>query len=558
MELRAVSAESPIRLAARVPVAERTPLRMFPLVFAAVVLFGFGYAVSRSLGERWMKTCDGPYAETAPFELSNTHACSLAAATWGRERAAKHEALWQLERAPQSERIHTQLMALSDEIDNCAGKVARRMKAYNYEGARAQARTCNDSRGEHIALIADGRFAEAAAIKVPATENFPALPSTETLVAAGRWQDAIVSLDDVHAKFNREAEADKVPSNNHYHQCLRELFSFYGGDASALARLRALGENPDFSNCEGMIYEHMTPEERAALGVPRYGGGDLRWSYGYATEPRYAAESPESSIVQAGEMSSGYSLHLLWLVDTNRDVVLKGPVGNNPHTHRWLAAARIYDGDAKGAFDAADRALGAAPAAPLDQEYELRDLPHLRAAIAFRTSTIERVNFENPPGIAPRVLEMVRDNWGFDFGRLALRSGMQLTEGDFPSYFNDDYRSALNAAVQGNGLPLAQELSASTSWWSPADILAVWPHLKSGKEELLERLRYGRSSNLNPQLDYYYPFGLVGLAIDYRDAFRIAGATADAAVWDARYQRVDAVLSDRKKLIALMMLRGLD
>lgn len=557
MEIRAVSDESPIRLAARIPRAERAPLRVFPLFLVSLTLFGIGYGVSRNLGEHWMKKCNGPYADGAPIPVSNTQACSLAAATWGREREAKQELLWRLDRAPQSALSRAQSLALSGQLEDCEAKIARRMRMYDYEGARKQARQCNDVRGEHIALIADGRFDEAVAVKVPSAEHLRALPSTETLVAAGRWADAVAAVDATLAKLQKDPPDENTPANIHYQQCLRELFSFYGGDVTALVRLRTLGENQELSSCDGMIYEHMTAEERAADGVSEYGGGDLRWSYGYAREPRFAAESAESSIAQPSEMGTGYSLHLLWLLDTNRDVVLKGPVGDNPHTHRWLAAARIYDGDAKAAFEAADRALAAFASAKREEEYELRDLPHLHAAIALRTPEIRAVNFENPPAISPRLLEMVRDNWAYDFGRLQLRSGKPLGNEDLQRYLPSEYREALNAATQGNGTLLARELS-SARWWSPADVLAVWPHLKSGKEQILEALRYSNSSSLRAQIDYYYPFGLVGLAIDYRDAFRVAGATADAEVWDARYRRVDAVLSDRKKLIALMMLRGLD
>lgn len=550
--------DRPIHVGACAPARELPRRSIVATIVIAGVAAGVGAGVLRMLGSRWMEQCG---ASEIASDVDNTHACALAAATPKRQHEAMRELLWRLDReeaAPSAQR-YALAMALSDRVESCSDVVDRLEVRFRYDEAIAKARSCGNKRAEHVALSRQARFAEAAELHVPASEGLAELPTVPTLIAAGEWGRAAAATDRYVAELENKPRADndgRDQSLMHY-RCVAELLRHHAGDAGAVARMRALFGQEYGRACAPMLSEVLTGDERAKLfendDYPLFetsrvmeklglNMGRDRWTY--------LMESPESVLVQPNDFGSIRELALVWLFDLERERLLA--TSRNAHVLRWLAVARAFDGDLAAAHALAKEAIANQRTGERDR-YTYRDLPHLPAAIDLHgSSTSAEVNFINPPGLDAELAIMLRDNWEHDFGRLLLRAGKPIDD----AYFGprDEYKAALARAVNGDGRALARQIGGRLSWWTDGDIMAVLPHVKEGRAEVIEAVRYAaKSFSANAGTLDYYPFSLAGTAIERRGLMQIAGFTEEAKRWDEMYQRIDAVLSDRKKLVALMI-----
>jgi hypothetical protein len=113
----------------------------------------------------------------------------------------------------------------------------------------------------------------------------------------------------------------------------------------------------------------------------------------------------------------------------------------------------------------------------------------------------------------------------------------------------DAYVAALALARDGDGRPLALALHACVGYWATAqDLLAVLPHVTTGRDELARAVVWFRDTaahDLSTSVAY---------AALRRDLCRAAGATDEAARWQAIVTSLSApFLTDRDRAVALRL-----
>lgn len=118
------------------------------------------------------------------------------------------------------------------------------------------------------------------------------------------------------------------------------------------------------------------------------------------------------------------------------------------------------------------------------------------------------------------------------------------------------YLEALETARRtGDAAPLARALELAWPWDS-YDVPVVWPALTKNRAALVQHMIWRDSPLADARVMLKYPWKWAVYAALRRAAFTAVGATDEAARWDAIYRRFDAVLSDRKKLVALILASG--
>jgi hypothetical protein len=118
------------------------------------------------------------------------------------------------------------------------------------------------------------------------------------------------------------------------------------------------------------------------------------------------------------------------------------------------------------------------------------------------------------------------------------------------------YRAALAAAQAGDGGPLAELMGQPYQRWQDGDVIAVLPRIRTGREAIARQLTWlpRQRPAFAPSPDDPSSIWQLALqAVVRREAMKLAGAAAEAARWDAIYRRFDAVLDDRRRLVALML-----
>jgi hypothetical protein len=307
--------------------------------------------------------------------------------------------------------------------------------------------------------------------------------------------------------------------------------------------------------------------ERAALINTQALAGALAWASGSGRQG-YLHQTPEELLVHPAEMEAWGSLAKVWLIGAERDRLAAGAgrgagvlawltrdalLAVRSEQLEWLAVWQAFEGDLAGA----ERSARESAALPddADSHYDRRDRQHLAAALALYTSsTSAPVDLEPPlDDMGESFRDTRRELWLHDYGRLLLRAGLPLGKAYFGG--DDKYTLALAAASAGDGTSLAGYLMQRRPW-SPlrdGDVAAVLPRLHTGRDELARQLAWTAARGTGGALDYHFPFGLVGHAIERRTALRLAGDATETARWDAIYRRHSAMLSDRRKVVALMM-----
>ncbi|HEX4416720.1 MAG TPA: hypothetical protein VH165_02425 [Kofleriaceae bacterium] len=602
--------DAPIMLVANTPRVAVPRMSLLATVVLLGLVAGVGYKVELMLGESWRDTCRelapsygeprSDAVENAPIELTNTHACALAAAMPDRRERVLDATLELLERHSYRDAATLrQTLELARFTNNCDRQ--RRMSYGRYEDVVAEARRCDDRHTEHLALLAQGKLDEAVAIIVPEQADpeggtISGLPDGAEWIATGHWREAALAADakaDAIRKAPHEARyREAYELQTLHHACLAELFRHYAGDPAAAGRLRALATNRSGA-CASVLAQIAPAEERRELLKWRSGAidnaitVDLSWADGANAEP-FEIESAEAVLADPTDYATRASGPLIWLA---RTVPPPGPAAEmmaQVSRLRWQAVGNVFDGDLAAATANANAALALAGPSPhaelaaiapereriakdseaahanhdqlvaLDQRYkalvqretvlekrsELRDVSLLPAVVALYTPATA-LAFD-----LGDTSEIGRKLWSHDFARLSLRRGDPVDKDDLG---DSEFLAALQAAGAGDGRPLARRIGGVLrTRWKDADVIAVLPRIRIGREAVVRQLTWSRP--LQWDLFDHAPLWAPALyAVTRREVLRLAGATDAAAAWDAIYRRFDRVFRDRQRLVALML-----
>jgi hypothetical protein len=515
---------SSIELAARTPRAPRVPLALVPVVVIALGTAAVGWFVQHALAQEWVSACtqsESEWVGTRPLEISSTDSCVLASSMSSTREQGLLSFYVRLERHPYRDEATVQrLDVVSRLTEPCDGRIRRMMRELRYEVALDEARACFHRRGEHDALVALGRFEEAANIPVEAEWGLPALPTMTTLIAAGRWRQAAAVIEPMIGGDS----ADNVRL-----RCFAAMLDHRAGKRETTNTIKALADQKHGAVCLPMLaevgdratrkYVLETIEARTTLIE------QLRYAEGIG---ELLLDGPERVLARP---ESTTAASLIWLIAATP---LEQP---QPHRLRWIAASQVLDGEHEAARKTASHALALIKP---DADFGLRDAAYLEAAVAFYSPTVTPVQ--------------VPEAYGYLFGRLQLRAGIPFVGTDLGPY-HDLAAPAFVAAQRGDGLLLAEYLGGERragNWWSDGDLIAVLPRVTQHRAELVQQLRYrapdAHISTLDPP-----PVGQALRAFQRRELFEAAGLSADAARWSAIYRRIDRVLGDRDRLVAMMI-----
>ncbi len=500
----------PVRLYARAPATPPTarPLALWLGGTALGALLGIlGYA---TFGDHALQACkEVPHA--APWD--NSHPCVLAS-TWRETRAEALERLSALHPPIDGLAALERTSAVLLLSERCSRAVDLWAKYDELERALALAAQCGLRREAHQLLLRDGLYEEASQLRVSEDVFGPALPSPATLIAAGHWQRAAEAL---------AAEGLHDPRR----ACLIALLRHHGGDPDAASALRMLGQLHTEA-CASMLRE-AAPTPATSARSPDELPHPLTLAEAYAT-----SFGAISALAMPSAISARYQV-LPWLVEGLAEDEL--PPEQRPMVRHWRLVGQIFDGDV-----AAARSLLSAPAEADAKELEL--------VLSMLVDLYDGAPTREPARKALRELLESPDGWRYDFESLLLRAGLpfsvsaRYTNGQRPT-------QALERAREGDGAELLHELRSDHGGIvRDEELLAVWPLVRTHRAELARTVRWRERERWSREL----PYDLAVHAFWRRDLARQLGDEAEAARWQQRYLRADEVLSDRRRLVSLLLL----
>lgn len=500
----------PVRLYARAPA---TPPATRPLAIwlggaALGALLGIiGHA---TFGDHALQACKEA-THAAPWD--NSHPCVLAS-TWRETRAEALERLSALHPPIDGLAALERTSAVLLLSERCSRAVDLWAKYDELERALALAEQCGLRRDAHQLLLRDGRYEEASQLHVAEDVFGPALPSPATLIAAGHWQRAAAAL---------AAEGASDPRRT----CLIALLRHHGGDADAVSALRMLGQLHTEA-CAPMLRE-ATQTPAASARPPDELPHPLALAEANAT-----SFGAISALAMPSASSARYQA-LPWLVEGLTDAELTPE--QRPMVRHWRLVGQVFDGDV-----AAARRLLSAPVEAGAKELEL--------VLSLLVDLYEGAQTSEPARKALREVLESPDGWRYDFEPLLLRTGLpfsisaRYTNGQRPT-------RALERAREGDGAELLHELSSDYGGMiRDEELLAVWPLVRTHRAELARAVRWRERDRWSREL----PYDLAVRAFWRRDLARQLGDEAEAARWQQRYRRADEVLSDRRRLVSLLLL----
>jgi hypothetical protein len=536
----------PLELAARAPRAAvlRLPRPVLALVATGVALLS--WQTMDNVGVVMSERCDeirdsGARTSAAgPLEIPDSHACAIAAAMPGSREDALAALIRILESDPyRDERSVRRLIAASTLYESCPKTGARLLAHARPEAAERHARACGDYHTEHLALFAQGRFEAAASV----------LPEAATLIAAGRWAEAARAVE-----ATRRLTPGEAPLvSDRYRRCLAELLRAFGGDREAPARLRSL-DSVHPGACQEMLLELEPPEVRRSLLSTTTASDShvlrqMRWAAGMESEQHRMAEG---LLVTPDYLN--YHAELSWLVAAERADVASLPREYRADLLRWTAVGQVLDGRIDTALATAGEAdaLAGPNTSPSRRSHE--HMPAMRSVVALYTPETN-LSLDREPLAKVDAEVPALHTFELSFRTLLLRTGALLR---FHRHHGEIYHDALTAAQRGDGEPLASRLEPGKGW-SEADVLAVLPRIRTGREALARQLAnltsfdYGYLSDHSYTYKHVWEFAIH--AAVRREMLKQAGLPEEAARWAEIYRRFDAVFDDRRKLVALMMER---
>lgn len=520
-----------LALHAAAPALARPP---FPVLGAALLLAFTGamaFVATEKLGKRAQDRCyalveeatsstsprvrDGLDPVAAPA-LDNTHACVLAAAA-RKQRPFYLERIVELLRwsSPRDEHHLATLLAVSELTEDCAHRFEVLRETQHYLLLEQQARRCNAPRVLAEALEAQGRYEEAADVSAPAERELPELPSARTLALAGRFSQAAARMGETLGDEER---------------CTATLLRHWGGDAEAAAKLRALAS---VSACA----PHLAALEGAALPSPRAERTKLTAALYDATALDPLSLQPERVLVTEW-FSAGAALGI-W---------------------RSLSAPLPAEGAARARAlrtRAVHEVLAGRPNAALPLAAQARTVGLPRPGAADALELLAQLFAGQVPGpyLPPEaevLHEPMREEYvDDDLTPLKLRAGTAAQPRPRGQW---DYRNALLEAQRGDGKALARYLfwHRATYQWHASDVLAVWPHVRTGRAELRQAMEWWPGKRHG--LEALQPASLAVHAALRRDVLRAVGAEQEANAWAQEFSRIDGVLTDPRKLFAALAL----
>ncbi len=520
-----------LALHAAAPGLARPP---FPVLGAALLLALAGaaaFVATEKLGKLAQDECyalvegatstssprvrDGLDPAAAPA-LDNTHVCVLAAAA-RKQRPFYLERIVELLRwsTPRDEHHLATLLAVSELTEDCAQRfeVLREMQRYSL--LEQQARRCKAPRVLAEALEAQGRYEEAADVSAPAERELPELPSARTLALAGRFSQAAARMGEPHSEEQ---------------SCTATLLRHWGGDAEAAAKLRARASAPACA-------PHLAALDGAALQASRVDRTRLTTALYDAMELSPLDVQPERVLVTEW-FSAGVALGI-WL---SLSASLPEEAAARARALRARAVHQVLAGSPSAAI-------------PLAAQAHTLELPRPGAAAALEL--LAQVFAGQVPGeyVSPGTeepLAALREEYvDDDLTPLKLRAGTAAQprpRGEL------GYRNALLEAQRGDGKALARYLfwHRATYQWHASDVLAVWPHIRTGRAELRQAIEWWPGKRHG--LETLEPASLAVHVALRRDVLRVVGAEQEANAWAQGFSRIDGVLTDPRKLFAALAL----
>jgi hypothetical protein len=510
----------------RVTIAALTPGIVLPRMSALVALilslataFG-GYELAAALGDRWYQECgELDFAHRDTFvELHATNRCVMVAATPGGEDRALEWAHHALERSPaRDDRSLARLLELTRRVEGCAAVLNTLEDNERSQDVLEQAKRCGQGDALSALLVAEGRFEEAAALAPD--------PDLQILIAARRWIPAAEMIDQRGQRT--------------YERCLSQLFRHYGGDSAALGHLEILAKTDDA--CLPIVAEAAPPRERFAL-VSKLERSTIHreiemLAFLEGTRVPHTTAGPEEVLVRLGDATSP------------RDVIFAFAAPHAAHNAavdaqavalRWRAVAHVLAGEHREAAEVARLAVDtrAALASPVSMSATTTDTSLLPATVALYTPTVDAVQLDRVgiDMLDPESRARYADSRLLRFDRLALRANAARA----PSSI-----TAIEVARLGDGATLVKAIQRIGDV-DDGDVLAVLPHLKTGRDELMRWLAQSQ-----PRQQGTSPLAVATRAAVRRDLFRIGGDARKAARWARIEQRAARVL-DRQRLMALV------
>lgn len=520
-----------LALHAAAPAMARPP---FPLLVAACWLVFAGavaFVATEKLGARAQARCYALYEDTASATsarvreglapvaapaLDNTHACVLATAA-RKQRPFYLERLVEVLRwsAARDEHHLATMLAVSELVDDCDLRFELLRQAQRYPLLEEHARRCRAPRVLAEALEAQGRYQEAADLEAPAELELPALPSARTLALAGRFSQAA-------ARMGTALDGEAL--------CTATLLRHWGGEAEAEAKLRALASDPSCA-------PHLAALEGAALSPPPFRPTRLAQTLYDATAQAPLSLQPERVLLTEG-LPAGVALGI-WVSLSAR---LPAEPAARARALRERAVHKVLAGRtaAVPVLAAEARTLAPPPPGPASA---LESLAQVFAGKVPSEPAHPNVD-ELPDALRAELVDE-------DLTPLKLRAGTAERPRPKAPY---DYRNALLEAQRGAGQALFRYLfwHRSTYQWHASDVLAVWPHVRTGHAELRQAIEWWPGKRQG--VDALEPASLAVHAALRRDVLRVLGAEREAKVWAEVFDRLDGVLSDPRKLFAVLAL----
>lgn len=532
-----IGGEQPLPSAAHAGALPRVRFRVVT-VLALVALGGvIGHQVERNRAKAWHAECEARYPRpisarvaqpSAPIELDNANVC-VRAASLGSSTSLETLFEYGLDRGG-TDAERAPVLALGRlVIEDCQTRVMQYMHASRYDDVVREARFCGDPDREYEALVALARFDEAADVLPRVTrDTHRSELEIAVLVAAERWADAARAVEQ---------------SGGERAACLAALFRHHAGEPDALGKLRVRVEAEartadDKGPCQAMLAEVDPEVRRAWVASPGRAPWALRIAAG--VPDLYANDGPEK-LLQAHNPI--WDAALAWLpIETPDDRA-------RLQQARWQAVSRLIHDDLDGAMASAREAvaiLARLEIAPEDR-YAFRHVDVLPSVVAFYGSSTDLP--ARPPPPDPSNENVWRTDWLLSFGRLLVRAGQPLAELEYSPVAA--IHPALEAARRGDAGPLITYL-LDQRYFDPLDVLAVAPFVDQGRADLAAVV--SRMAAVPSYLPPDLPTAAI-LTFRHYAMLKAVGATEAAARQHAQFARYDAVLRDRRRLVALVLLR---
>jgi hypothetical protein len=440
--------------------------------------------------------------------------------------ALRNQADDELPRTEQNVRTYVELVGLDE---GCAARAHAMNREELYEEAVAAARACGSVDEQIDALVHLGRYADAAALlpKVKDAAGTIAIVS----IGAGKWAET--------ARAARLMVERTTADQSVRYQCLDAYFSTKAGDAAAAKRLASI----ETANDTCVVVKALVlpePQRQQALTTiardPDAGSmlaSELLWIDVPTDDPYMSLYVSDDVLL--GELSVSDYPWLAQLAHRTPDAPDLPFVTAQHAIFTWVR------GDVQGALaelSGAKQKLGA------DDLAMASELDRLTATMMLHTATAPiplPIPAKPTAGLGARPA-------------FALRSGYVPADAHLLSFDDDDQlRPALEAAIHGDGRPLAHYIENSRPLFD-ADVgavLAVVPFVREHRVELAAALRtfherYGTSVER-------LPFAQLADAAMRRDLAHLAGDDDSARRWQKLVDAQLAVIADRDKLTAFLL-----